>query len=178
MAKSRVPSKHSRAARRATSPSINTDKSLKEVTLPRDAVSRPSVLAIRQSAGVQKKTKPSRKSRMSTKARRRHDKGLEMAEAVGERTAAKTRRSVGRARVARNRRKPWDDVNKAARVDEGDDQVRAGREGRGQMDADDDPDQEMDTDDGESSAADEQQQQQQQQPVNDTQPEIDEEEIL
>ncbi|RDA84412.1 hypothetical protein CP532_2912 [Ophiocordyceps camponoti-leonardi (nom. inval.)] len=134
-----VPSKHSRAARRATSPSINTDKSLKEAALPRGKNERPSVLAIHQAAGVQKKTRPSRKSRLSTKARRRHDKGLEMAEAVGERTAAKTLRSVGRARVARDRRKTWDDVNKAAREDDaGSAPARTGGDDHGGKDGDDD----------------------------------------
>ncbi|RCI11651.1 hypothetical protein L249_7778 [Ophiocordyceps polyrhachis-furcata BCC 54312] len=145
-----VPSKHSRAARRATSPSINTDKSLKEATLPRQKSERPSVLAIHQAAGVQKKTRPPRKSRLSTKARRRHDKGLEMAEAVGERTAAKTLRSVGRARVARDRRKPWDDVNKAAREDDnGSAPARAGGDDRDRKHENDDLDSEMDEKDRE-----------------------------
>ncbi|PFH59841.1 hypothetical protein XA68_11790 [Ophiocordyceps unilateralis] len=126
MAKNRAPSIHSRAARRATSPSINTDKTLKETPLPRSVTTRASVLAIHQSAGVQKKTRAGRKSRMSTKARRRHDKGLEMAEAVGDRTAAKTSRSLGRARVARDRRKPWDHVNKVAKADEHHDGIVAG----------------------------------------------------
>ncbi|RDA91780.1 hypothetical protein CP533_2844 [Ophiocordyceps camponoti-saundersi (nom. inval.)] len=146
-----VLSKNSRAARRATSPSINTDKSLKEAKPPREKNERPSVLEIHQSAGVQKKTRQARKSRLSTKARRRHDKGQEMAEAVGERTAAKTRRSIGRARVARDRRKPWDDVNKAAREDDaGSAPVRSRGDYRDGKDGVDDLDCEMDEQDGES----------------------------
>ncbi|PHH93363.1 hypothetical protein CDD83_5917 [Cordyceps sp. RAO-2017] len=129
MAKTRAPSKHSRAARRATSPSINTDKSLKDVSLPgassppssaaaaattttKTPTERPSVLAVHRSAGVQKKAKAGRKTRLSAKARRRHDRGLEMAEAVVERTRLKTERSVGRARTVQARRKAWDDINK------------------------------------------------------------------
>ncbi|POR35135.1 Ribosome biogenesis protein Alb1, partial [Tolypocladium paradoxum] len=77
MAKNKAPSKHSRAARRATSPGINTDKSLKDVALPSKAsraaaaADRPSVLAVHRSAGVQKKAKPTRKGRLSARARRR-----------------------------------------------------------------------------------------------------------
>ncbi|KAM4065803.1 alb1 domain-containing protein [Hirsutella rhossiliensis] len=135
MAKTRSLSKHSRAARRATSPSINTDKSLKEVSLPRASAAasssaaapasappsqqhqlRPSVLAVHRSAAVQKKktSRPVRKRQLSARARRRHERGLEMAEAVGERTVAKVQRSVGRQRAVNARRKAWDDVNKLA----------------------------------------------------------------
>ncbi|KAJ6440145.1 CFEM domain-containing protein [Purpureocillium lavendulum] len=134
MAKSKPPSKHSRAARRATSPSIDTDKSLKEVALPIDGSSegndgngsgsgnansniknRPSVLAVHRAAGVSKKTsKPARKSRMTAKMRRRHERGLEMAEAVTERTGLKIERSIGRARVVDARRRAWDDINARA----------------------------------------------------------------
>lgn len=54
---------------------------------------------------------------MSARARRRHEKGLEMAEAVCERTANKVRRSAGRQRVVDARRKAWDDINKLAAAD-------------------------------------------------------------
>ncbi|KAH6892986.1 Alb1-domain-containing protein [Thelonectria olida] len=115
MAKKRGPSIHSRAARRATSPSIDTDKSLKDIKPPsRISAARPSVLAVHQSAGVQKKAKRGRKSQMSAKARRRHEKGLEMAEAVIERTSLKVEKSLGRERVVKERSKTWEDVNKKA----------------------------------------------------------------
>lgn len=110
------PSSNTRAARRATSPSIDTDKSLKDVKPPsRTAASaRPSVLAVHQSAGVQKKSKNNRKSQMSARARRRHEKGLEMAEAILERTSRKVEKSVGRGRNVKERSKAWDAINKAA----------------------------------------------------------------
>ncbi|KAL3959319.1 hypothetical protein ACCO45_007481 [Purpureocillium lilacinum] len=134
MAKSKPPSKHSRAARRATSPSINTDKSLKAVSLPTSSSTtthestgadshntsstnknRPSVLAVHRAAGVSKKTsKPARKSRMTAKMRRRHERGLEMAEAVTERTGLKIEKSIGRARAVQARSKGWDDINARA----------------------------------------------------------------
>ncbi|KAL2681262.1 hypothetical protein Neosp_008870 [[Neocosmospora] mangrovei] len=113
MAKKRAPSIHSRAARRATSPSIDADKSLKEVKPPpRSAPHRPSVLAAQHSAGVSKKSK--RKTAMSAKARRRHEKGLEMAEAVIERTKSKVEKSKGRGRNIQLRSKAWEEINKVA----------------------------------------------------------------
>ncbi|KAG6306105.1 hypothetical protein E4U45_007741 [Claviceps purpurea] len=129
MAKTRAPpSKHSRAARRATSPSINTDKSLKSVAPPsRSSDTRPSVLEVHRSAGVTKKTRPARKARLSSKMRKRHEKGLEMAAAVTERTGKKLEKSIGRARVVVERSRAWEEVNRrvgeggfGALVDEGD----------------------------------------------------------
>ncbi|UNI19488.1 hypothetical protein JDV02_005670 [Purpureocillium takamizusanense] len=150
MAKNKPPSKHSRAARRATSPSINTDKSLKAVSLPSNTVTtsslsssgagattptadnnnnnnnssnsssirnkdRPSVLAVHRAAGVSKKTsRPARKSRLTAKMRRRRERGLEMAEAVTERTGLKIEKSIGRARGVQARARGWDDVNARA----------------------------------------------------------------
>ncbi|KAL6691481.1 Alb1 domain-containing protein [Trichoderma pleuroticola] len=110
----RAPSKRSRAARRATSPSINTDKSLKDVSLPSTSASsssaRPSVLAARHSAGVTKKSRRGRQ--LSAKGRRRQEKGLEMAEAFVERTSKKLEKSLGKAKVVQARSKKWDDINK------------------------------------------------------------------
>ncbi|KPM40802.1 hypothetical protein AK830_g5769 [Neonectria ditissima] len=122
MAQKKGPSSNTRAARRATSPSIDTDKSLKDVKPPsRTAASaRPSVLAAHQSAGVQKKSKNNRKSQMSARARRRHEKGLEMAEAILERTSRKVEKSVGRGRNVKERSKAWDAINKAAEVEAAD----------------------------------------------------------
>ncbi|KAL6897519.1 Alb1 domain-containing protein [Trichoderma evansii] len=111
-----APSRRSRAARRATSPSIDTDKSLKNATLPASSSStaapRPSVLAARHNAGVTKKTRRGRA--VSAKGRRRQEKGLEMAEAVIERTSKKLEKSFSRARVVQSRAKKWDDINKDA----------------------------------------------------------------
>ncbi|KAM0549801.1 hypothetical protein ACHAPJ_009240 [Fusarium lateritium] len=120
MAKKKAPSIHSRAARRATDIDIDTDKSLKDVKPPpRDAPHRPSVLAAHHSAGITKKSKRGRKDNMSAKARRRHEKGLEMAAAVVERTKSKVEKSKGRGRNVQQRSKNWDDINKAAEEAEG-----------------------------------------------------------
>ncbi|KAF5243136.1 hypothetical protein FANTH_8328 [Fusarium anthophilum] len=114
MAKKKAPSIHSRAARRATDIDIDTDKSLKEVKPPRDATQRPSVLAAHHSAGITKKAKRGRKEKMSAKARKRHEKGLEMAAAVVERTKNKVEKSKGRGRNIQQRSKNWDEINRAA----------------------------------------------------------------
>ncbi|GAB0138700.1 hypothetical protein EsDP_00006926 [Epichloe bromicola] len=122
MAKSRAPSKHSRAARRASAPSFDTDKSPKDVPertrTSASADVRPSVLDVRRSAGISKKVKPARKSRMSTKMRRRREKGLEMAEAVTERTGRKMQRSIVRAVSVQKRSRAWEDVNREAGEEE------------------------------------------------------------
>ncbi|KAF7536931.1 hypothetical protein G7Z17_g12952 [Cylindrodendrum hubeiense] len=114
------PSSRSRAARRATSPGIDLDKSLKDVKPPTSTTSttRPSVLAVHQSAGVSKKFKGGRKSQMSAKARKRHEKGLEMAEAIIERTHKKVEGSIDRGRSVKQRSKAWEDINKIAEAEE------------------------------------------------------------
>ena len=130
-----APSIHSRAARRATDIDIDTDKSLKEVKPPpRDAPHRPSVLAAHASAGVTKKAKRGRKDKMSAKARARHEKGLEMAAAVAERTQNKIEKSKGRGRNVQQRAKNWEEINKAAEEAEnaqesGDEEVKQNERG-------------------------------------------------
>jgi hypothetical protein len=107
-----APSLHSRAARRATSPGIDTDKSLKKLKPPTESIdSRPSVLA-HHGGGIKKKAKHGRKAVLSTKARRRRDKAMDMAEAVLDRTATKIERSKGQSKVIKSRKQTWDDINK------------------------------------------------------------------
>jgi hypothetical protein len=108
-----APSLHSRAARRAASPSIDVDKSVKSVRPPQESINeRPAVLAAHRGGGVAKKTrKQGRKSVLSTKMRRRQEKSMERAEAVSERTAVRIAKSKGQARSLHTRRKPWEEVN-------------------------------------------------------------------
>ncbi|KAH6626340.1 Alb1-domain-containing protein [Chaetomium sp. MPI-SDFR-AT-0129] len=111
----RGPSIHSRAARRATSPSINTDKSLKNAQLPQESVDRrPTVLATHHASGITKKAKSGRKAMLSSKARRRQEKNMDRAEAIMDRTAVKVQKSKGHARVIHSRKKTWDEINKDA----------------------------------------------------------------
>lgn len=141
MAKKKAPSIHSRAARRATDIDIDTDKSLKEVKPPRDATQRPSVLAAHHSAGITKKAKRGRKEKMSAKARKRHEKGLEMAAAVVERTKNKVEKSKGRGRNIQQRSKNWDEINRAAEEAEGAESAESDAEVNGRrVDMDEDMD--------------------------------------
>ncbi|KAL3441589.1 Alb1-domain-containing protein [Aspergillus insuetus] len=117
MAKARPQSKHSRAARRAASPSVDLDKSL--ASLPRaekTELHRESILSDRANAGVSKKSsKPKAKSRAQ---RLRQQKGMERAEAVLDQQEIKLAKSNNRAKVVKNRRADWNDLNvKAAKFD-------------------------------------------------------------
>ncbi|KAK7708649.1 hypothetical protein SLS64_006752 [Diaporthe eres] len=113
--KGKAPSIHSRAARRATSPSINTDKSLKDARPPPESVdARPSVLGLHQNAGVTKKSKRGRKAVMSTRARKRHERGLERASEIVDRTSNKVLKSKKAAANIAGRKKGWDDINAQA----------------------------------------------------------------
>lgn len=51
---------------------------------------------------------------MSSKARKRHERGLEMAEAVIERTSKKKQKSFARSRNIQERAKAWEEINKEA----------------------------------------------------------------
>ncbi|KAI0810483.1 Alb1-domain-containing protein [Xylaria sp. FL0064] len=108
--KKKAPSLHSRAARRATSPGIDTDKSLKDVQPPPESVDhRPSILAIHHGAGVSKKQKNGRA--MSSKARKRHEKAQDRAAAIMERTEKKVTLSKNQSKAIQGRRKLWEEIN-------------------------------------------------------------------
>ncbi|KAI0459897.1 Alb1-domain-containing protein [Xylaria acuta] len=108
--KKKALSLHSRAARRATSPGIDTDKSLKNVQPPPESVDhRPSILAIHHGAGVSKKQKKGRA--MSSKARKRHEKAQDRAAAIMERTEKKAALSKDSSRKIHSRRKVWEEIN-------------------------------------------------------------------
>ncbi|KAI1124512.1 Alb1-domain-containing protein [Nemania abortiva] len=114
--KKKAPSLNSRAARRATSPGIDTDKSLKNVQPPPESVDhRPSILALHHGAGVSKKQKKGRA--MSSKARKRHEKAQDRAAAFMERTERKVALSKGQSRTIQGRRKMWEDINQSIPLD-------------------------------------------------------------
>lgn len=126
------------------------DKSIKDLPLPKrntDNTFRPSVLAVHRSAGVQKKSKPVRKARMTSKMRRRHEKGLEMAEAVTEKTGKKIERSIGRYKNVQSRSRDWKDINKEA-VEEEEEGVKGSRFGALMEDEWVDEDDDDDVEDG------------------------------
>ncbi|KAF1921575.1 Alb1-domain-containing protein [Ampelomyces quisqualis] len=103
---------HSRAARRAASPSIDLDKKLKQTTRDSASPSRPSqakphTLAA-HNAGIQKKQK---KGNMTRAQRLRHQKGLERAADVLDKREVKVGKSLGKEKNIKERSKGWEDVN-------------------------------------------------------------------
>ncbi|RHZ68031.1 hypothetical protein CDV55_101061 [Aspergillus turcosus] len=110
MAKARPKSIHSRAARRAASPSLDVDKSL--TSLPRaenTVIQRDSVLNERANAGVSKKSKAKAKTRTQ---RLRQQKGMERAEIVYSRLEKKVAKSVSRAKNVKARKSDWEALNR------------------------------------------------------------------
>jgi len=100
---------HSRAARRAASPSIDLDKKLKQTTRDSTSPSRPSQAKPHaQYAGITKKNK---KGNMTRAQRLRHEKGLERAAAVLDKREVKVGKSLGKETVIKERSKQWEDVN-------------------------------------------------------------------
>jgi hypothetical protein len=81
--------------------------------LPEESVNyRPAVLAAHHGSGVMKKTKRGRKSAMSSKARKRYEKGQDRAEAIMDRTQRKVEKSKDQARNIIVRSKGWEEINK------------------------------------------------------------------
>ncbi|OQE31697.1 hypothetical protein PENSTE_c001G08246 [Penicillium steckii] len=110
MAKNKPSGQNTRAARRAATPE---DKSL--AALPRaesPTAQRPSLLAERANAGVQKKKKENKK--ISRAQRMRQQKGMERAEAVLDQLEIKKSRSDKRAINIKTRRAEWEDTNRNA----------------------------------------------------------------
>lgn len=67
-----------------------------------------------QNAGVTKKSKRGRKAVLSTRARKRHERGLERAEEIVDRTSNKVLKSKKSAANIAGRKKGWDDINAQA----------------------------------------------------------------
>ncbi|PKX97661.1 Alb1 domain-containing protein [Aspergillus novofumigatus IBT 16806] len=110
MAKARPKSIHSRAARRAASPSLDVDKSL--TSLPRaenTVIQRESVLNERANAGVSKKSKAKAKTRAQ---RMRQQTAIERAEIVYSRLEKKVAKSVSRGKTVKARRSDWESLNR------------------------------------------------------------------
>lgn len=103
---------HSRAARRAASPSIDLDKKLKQTTRDSASPSRPSQVKphalAAQNAGIQKKAK---KGNMTRAQRLRHQKGLERAADILDKRQVKVVKSLGKEKNIKERSKGWEDVN-------------------------------------------------------------------
>lgn len=90
---------HSRAAKRASSPSLNLDKSI--TSLPTPSTKRPSILAVSNGAGITKRK--GKGKRLTRHQRLRHEKGTERAETVLDKREKKVERSVGKEKVMKER---------------------------------------------------------------------------
>ncbi|KAJ5558807.1 hypothetical protein N7535_009312 [Penicillium sp. DV-2018c] len=111
MAKSRNQNQRSRAARRAASPSLDLDKSV--TSLPRaesPTAQRPSIIAERANAGVQKKQKKNDKLRRAQ--RLRQQQAMDRAEAVLDQLEIKKAKSLARGKTVNARRADWEDTNR------------------------------------------------------------------
>ncbi|KAL9119902.1 MAG: hypothetical protein Q9187_003541 [Circinaria calcarea] len=101
---------HSRAAKRAASPSIDLDKSLKSVKPPPDSsIHRSSVLSVHNGAGISKRKAKSKL--LSRHQRIRQEKGMQRAEAVMDKTEKKVEKSFVKGKTVKERGTAWDDLN-------------------------------------------------------------------
>jgi len=91
---------HSRAARRAASPSIDVDKSILSAKAPEDETSKSKFLGV-QNAGISKKKKA---KPMTRQQRLRQEKGMERADANSDKLATKLVKSFKRAKAIDVRR--------------------------------------------------------------------------
>ncbi|KAF3930743.1 hypothetical protein ABW19_dt0210307 [Dactylella cylindrospora] len=135
MAKAKkAPSLHSRAARRASSPSLNLDKSITTAPRPssptRTSLTDPASEKITRkvldvihrtlSSGITKSTNPNRIQKRGQKSKmqkKRKEMGKERAAAVAEVLERKGEDSRKRERVIKDRRGDWEVVNAKVGVD-------------------------------------------------------------
>lgn len=115
---------HSRAARRATSPSLDLDKSLKNIRAPQEDVEkkpsqRPHSVLGAHGGGISKKRKVKQLSR-AQKLRQR--KGIERADNIAGSMERKMQQAVGRHKTVKSRRGEWDELN--SKLETGDDVVK------------------------------------------------------
>ncbi|KAF2838124.1 hypothetical protein M501DRAFT_1004970 [Patellaria atrata CBS 101060] len=105
--KNKNPSLHSRAARRASSPSLNTDKSLKNIPLPANT-KQTFTLNKAHNASIPKRKK---QKQLTRQQRLRREKGIERAEVIGERLEVKREKSGKREKRVKERSREWEVVN-------------------------------------------------------------------
>ncbi|KAF2103878.1 hypothetical protein NA57DRAFT_50740 [Rhizodiscina lignyota] len=114
--KKRGVSIHSRAARRATSPSLDLDKSLKEHGASGEPIQpRPDVLRSLD-GGISKKK---RQKPLSRTQKLRHRKGIERADVNAATMEVKMKKSMGRHKTINSRRADWIDLNEKISGEEG-----------------------------------------------------------
>ncbi|KAL5384398.1 hypothetical protein PMIN06_009742 [Paraphaeosphaeria minitans] len=121
--KARQISTHSRAARRAASPSLDAPTAAKPSNLsrtrstsPDSKTAKPHILAASTGAGIAKARSPKSKGKPMKRGQRlRALEAAEKAEANAEKLALKVAKSLGREKKVKERRKGWEEVNEAKR---------------------------------------------------------------
>ncbi|KKY21139.1 hypothetical protein UCRPC4_g03835 [Phaeomoniella chlamydospora] len=118
--KKKSQSKHSRAARRAASPSLDVDKSILSLGRPiSPSDNNPtgqnySALSAKGTNGVSKTKKNKKESRNQ---RLRREKGLERAEAKVNILEVKREKSKNKVKVIKDRSRPWEEVDEKSKTD-------------------------------------------------------------
>ncbi|GAB7339245.1 hypothetical protein MBLNU457_5900t1 [Dothideomycetes sp. NU457] len=108
--KTRAVSVHSRAARRAASPSAGIDRSLENATGAEDEKLSKKFLSP-HAGGITKK----KKSKPMTRQQRvRQEKGMQRAEADMDKLATKVTKSHKKAKTIKSRAATWEELNKLA----------------------------------------------------------------
>ncbi len=107
-----VATSRSREMRRAASPSIDTDKSLKVVVPPEKKAKTAKVLQIHAGAGITKKNKHGRKAVLSARAKKRQEDAMDRAEANMDKKSTRVEKSKDRARTVQSRSKVWEEQNR------------------------------------------------------------------
>ncbi|MCJ1337938.1 hypothetical protein MMC09_003222 [Bachmanniomyces sp. S44760] len=101
---------HSRLAKRALSPSNDLDRSITSTRAPaEDESKRSMVLSTHHGARITKRK--AKGKQLTRQQRRRHEKGMERAEAVMDKTETKVDRIVSKGKANKERRAAWDEFN-------------------------------------------------------------------
>jgi hypothetical protein len=113
-AKARPVSQHSRAARRATSPSLqgNVSQNLKDLQPPKRSKTTHIFSGPRDAGIKKKKGKQLKRGQLE-----RQRKVLERGEIVAAKTDKHLEKSLARLKTVKSRRKEWDGINAEAEVD-------------------------------------------------------------
>jgi hypothetical protein len=85
---------------------------------------------------------------MSSKMRKRHERGLGMAEAITERTGKKIEKSIGRSKNVQSRSRAWEDINRDAVQGEADEEHTQGSRFGALMEDEDEDEDEGQEEDG------------------------------
>ncbi|KAI9883493.1 MAG: TRAPP subunit trs31 [Watsoniomyces obsoletus] len=108
----RASSRRTRSARRAASPDLTLKRSWKAVNPPGEDIEHRTGIPIpakHYGAGITKKTK--KRGPLSSKKRRRQERGVGRGEMALDKLELKIAKSMGKSKVIKGRRINWEDLN-------------------------------------------------------------------